>query len=260
MNFKTINRPYLIQRGFFRDIKDEAIVGLDFLIDYDYMGASEFEWGALPQSLKRMTHDWKNYGIFPVEIRDSDGQQLQILCRTNQIEDVTAAVRVFAAEKYSPSLRTKEYVGLHDYMNPERESSLRTNFWWDVTCEDHIGNDWMACFGDNIRRLILAINKVCIKHGVSPEGPALPKPGTRPVKEMEISDDINAIRVLKGDKKTVIMKRNILEVQDTPEVLRIKVRTKAGPEKCIEIREKPCSARTLLVNMVKEWPERNMRK
>jgi hypothetical protein len=117
----------------------------------------------------------------------------------------------------------------------------------------------MACFGDNIRRLVMAINKVCVKHGVSPEGPAIPGPEARPIREMEISEDINAIRVLKGDKKTVIMKRNILEVQDTPEVLRIKVRTKAGPEKYIEIREKPGSARTLLVNMVKEWPERNLR-
>lgn len=36
----------LVQRGKFNKIDMNDIVGIDSLIDFDYMGSSEFEWGA----------------------------------------------------------------------------------------------------------------------------------------------------------------------------------------------------------------------
>ena len=42
MDFQTIQTPYLIQRGTFKNIKEDEIQGLDSLISYDYMGSSEF--------------------------------------------------------------------------------------------------------------------------------------------------------------------------------------------------------------------------
>jgi hypothetical protein len=264
--YQTICRPYLIQRGSFRDILDKDIVGLDCLISYDYMGSSEFEIGTLPRSLRRMTHDWKDYGIFPIEdIKDSDGQTLYLLCRKSQFEEIKTAVHIFAAEKYSSSLRTKEMVNLYDYIHAEKEFYLRINFWWDVTDDNHSsftddlgnGNDWMVCFGDDIRRLVIAINKVCEKHKVPVNGPLSPNPKARPVKEMYVEEDGNFIKVIKAGVKTTLIKRSILEVQDLPGMIRIKVRTRSGCERFVEIREKPGSAHTLLFNLVKEWPSRS---
>jgi len=44
MKTKEIRKPYLVQRAKFTNIKNEEIVGIDSLLDFDYMGSSEFEW------------------------------------------------------------------------------------------------------------------------------------------------------------------------------------------------------------------------
>jgi hypothetical protein len=61
--------PSLIQRVRYR--KNDLRKGIDAFFEFDYMGSSEFEWGALPKSLKLMrelrmkdpdsskTPDWK---------------------------------------------------------------------------------------------------------------------------------------------------------------------------------------------------------
>ena len=48
---KTTIYPHLIQRG---TIKEGEYTGLDSLINYDYMGAAEFEFGALPKALTNL--------------------------------------------------------------------------------------------------------------------------------------------------------------------------------------------------------------
>ena len=51
--------PYLIQRGKFesRDFKE----GIDSILKFDYMGSSEFEWGALPKSLQAIRDKKEDY-------------------------------------------------------------------------------------------------------------------------------------------------------------------------------------------------------
>lgn len=50
-------KPYLIQRLLHRHRKftTPARKGVDQFFEMDYMGAAEFEWGALPESLKEMS-------------------------------------------------------------------------------------------------------------------------------------------------------------------------------------------------------------
>jgi hypothetical protein len=261
MKFST---PYLIQRGSFKDTKEEDIVGLDSLISYDYMGSSEFEFGALSASLKRMTATWAEYEWFPLdEIQDADGQVLYVLCRTSQKEDVIKAVKTYAQEEPHT---LKERVGLHSYIVCQSEFDMRINFWWDVTSEDNWdnnepnGNDWMACFGNDIRRLIKAINAVCVKHERTFSPMTLPAKTDRPVRSsLEVSSTINGVEILYPDgRKTVINKRKIIEVDDTyNDVVKVKVKTKAGAEKWLEIQVGPSSARALILNHVKEWPTIN---
>lgn len=55
--------PSLIQRIRVRKEPYDGAKGIDKFFDFDYMGSSEFEWGALPKALKIMreakTKDWK---------------------------------------------------------------------------------------------------------------------------------------------------------------------------------------------------------
>ena len=51
--------PYLIQQAKFSDRSDRK--GIDSILAFDYMGSAEFEFGALPQSLKRIRENIDNY-------------------------------------------------------------------------------------------------------------------------------------------------------------------------------------------------------
>jgi hypothetical protein len=267
--FNTILLPYLIQRGSFRGTKEEAIIGLDSLMDYDYMGSSEFEFGALPASLKRITASWSEYVWFPIEeIKDADGQFLYVLCRKRQEAEVVKVVKLLAQE--DGAFRTKERVGLHDYIACSSEFSMRINFWWDITSDKSFynendlgeGNDWMICFGNNnIRHLIMAIKKVCEKHKVSDNGPTIPPLRDGPVRsELLIENNWNKnVTISYPDgKKTVILKRKIVEVDNSNnDVLKILVQTRSGSQKWVEIVLGLSSTRSLLWNILKDWPEIN---
>jgi len=60
-------KSWLVQRGEFKIIKDNDIIGMDSLITWDYMGSAEFEFGALPQSLKRMVKEFNQYQLFEIK-------------------------------------------------------------------------------------------------------------------------------------------------------------------------------------------------
>lgn len=63
--------PYLIQRVMIhpRDRK-----GIDGYFSFDYMGSSEFEWGALPKALSSMREHAGVYPDKPVRIKDEKGR------------------------------------------------------------------------------------------------------------------------------------------------------------------------------------------
>ena len=47
-------KPYLVQRVELKKHFREGSTGVDALFGFDYMGSSEFEWGALPAALRAM--------------------------------------------------------------------------------------------------------------------------------------------------------------------------------------------------------------
>lgn len=267
IEFKTIKTPDLIQRGSFRAIEENQIKGLDSLIEYDYMGSSEFEFGALNNSLKRITASWIDYTWFPIDdIQDADGQTLYVLCKKGTKDEVTQAIKILAAEKYP--FHTKEHVDLYEYIHAETEHSQYNNFWWDVTSENNYrndlgtGNDWMACFGNNIRLLVIAIKIVCFKHGVSEVGPGVPPISKKPIRpDLKIEDDYrnDEIKILYPDgTKTIIKKRKIVETNfSNDEVIKVLVLTRSGKPSWIEIKVPLSSTRSIICNHLKEWPEFN---
>jgi hypothetical protein len=60
-------KPYLIQRGSFKNISDNEIVGIDSLISFEYMGSSEFEWGSIPKAMIDLCQHWHTYKILQVD-------------------------------------------------------------------------------------------------------------------------------------------------------------------------------------------------
>jgi hypothetical protein len=73
----------LIQRGKFdnRDYKK----GIDSIVRFDYMGSSEFEWGALPESLGKIRDSINDYTYLDVPIKD---KVITVFCQDSQKSEV----------------------------------------------------------------------------------------------------------------------------------------------------------------------------
>jgi hypothetical protein len=135
---------------------------------------------------------------------------------------------------------------------------LNTNFWWDVT--ESSDNDWMLCFGaNNIRRLIMAINKVCVKHG-HPDliGPEIPKSSIAPTIDFEFDRDRGKYVITHMGKKTILIERNLISMEEYPDQLKFMVQTRTGVKPvCLKINHG--QYRQALVNPLKEAIEFNSR-
>jgi len=113
----------LIQRGKFedRDFKN----GIDSITNFDYMGSSEFEWGALPESLGKIRADIYSYTYMDVPMKD---KVITVFCKDSQKSDVRDYLTNLAENKW----RLQEYSDFDNYINPTEYFKSRTDFWWDI--------------------------------------------------------------------------------------------------------------------------------
>ena len=124
-----MKQPYLIQRC---KIKGE-FVKTDKVSDYlelDYMGSAEFEFGAIPASLRRFHAKLNKLhtilipgGIF-------------LLCKEDESRQYASFLQQLAQEKF----RLKERVSLTDEMRGMK-SHRSDNFWIDITNDIAICKD-----------------------------------------------------------------------------------------------------------------------
>ncbi len=125
MNFNKNNemKTTLIQRAKFenRDYKK----GIDSIVHFDYMGSSEFEWGALPESLGKIRDAINNYTYLDVPIKD---KVITVFCKDSQKSEVKQYLTELSENKWN----LKEYSDFDNYINP-RFIESRTDFWWDIS-------------------------------------------------------------------------------------------------------------------------------
>jgi hypothetical protein len=88
-------KTWLLQRAKFsdRDFKK----GIDSIVQFDYMGSSEFEWGALPNSLGRI----RAYTYLDVPIGD---KVITVFCKESQKTEIKQYLETLAEGK----MNTKE--------------------------------------------------------------------------------------------------------------------------------------------------------
>ena len=154
---------HLIQRGTVRrPLVDDY---LSNAVKLDAMGASEFEWGALPKSLRALEAVQGDLALvtFP-EIRREDGRVLKGLgVFSGERRDAYASSLVAVVEH---RMRCHEWTNLPEAMQPskhippyaQKSKTARkdylarlTNFWWDIE------NDVMLSFDDDFMRCLPGI-------------------------------------------------------------------------------------------------------
>lgn len=116
-------KTWLIQRASFEDRDWKK--GIDSIINLDYMGSSEFEWGALPQSLERIRKDLNFYTYLDVPIKD---KIITVFCKNTQKTDVKQYLTDLSNKKFT----LKEFSGFDLYINDDGYFKDRFDFWWDI--------------------------------------------------------------------------------------------------------------------------------
>lgn len=147
--------PWLIQR---MNLKETTVPSpsIDELLSFDYMGSAEFEFGALPKSLKQMTSVVDDIEVFGMkQYKAFDGKMICLICTKEQFEIYKEFIPGLIDDKY----RLKEWTKLRDriqgemFGSPLREDQLKMA-WWDIDF------NVMFCMGKEEARKILKSIKV----------------------------------------------------------------------------------------------------
>jgi hypothetical protein len=143
---------YLIKRGHFEEKIDyNKIEGLDSIIDWDYMGSSEFEWGAPRESLLRMIKMYYNHNFNSTEIMINNKKFIiwfNYDYTKNNTNNIQQIIDFFTASINDPYYgRLQELLNFNEYwkgkekiivpgkgkMKAKKEYNyFYANFWWDI--------------------------------------------------------------------------------------------------------------------------------
>lgn len=145
----------LVQRGSFRNLKSATkFIGgsCEYLIDPDYMGSSEFEWGAIPMAYRRIMGQYGEYGLHVTDLVTTGGVPFCLYCMDGKYEQIFAEIKAYLKNPYP----LKEWTNMDAHFTTEcsfdvnhRKYQLRTNFWWCIdksSADDDVG-DWIAFVG-----------------------------------------------------------------------------------------------------------------
>jgi hypothetical protein len=120
-------KAYLVQRG--RKNTREYKKGIDALVEFDYMGSSEFEWGALPKSLRAIRENIDQYTVQNMVL---NGVEFTILATHTQFDEIA----LYMSRLANGEFRTKERTDFNYFIYPDtypfKERYWVTDFWWDI--------------------------------------------------------------------------------------------------------------------------------
>lgn len=146
-----MSRFYLVQRATWnKDATREnasflRFTGRDGLIDLDYMGSAEFEWGTIPKAYRRVLAEFDRYHLTRTGMRNKNGVPLWVYCREDRKAETIESIKEYIESPW----RLKEWIHLQDQFKGKNTlfGAPSDNFWWAV----EQGIDWMAFFGETDR-------------------------------------------------------------------------------------------------------------
>jgi hypothetical protein len=140
---KFINIPRYIQRCILTkksSIKVKSNVNVHELLDFEYMGSSEFEFGAIPKCFRELEKDFEDLRIFEVDLTKAiHGNMIEgtaphckvfLLCTQEKFDEYVPYLALIAQNKH----RLKEPSNFDRYfIEPSSWSSgFKADFWLDI--------------------------------------------------------------------------------------------------------------------------------
>ncbi len=146
----------------------EVMKQLVHVFRFDYMGASEFEWGSVPDALQRMFEAREHYEGFTIELPFEDigektskaiiedfNAKVYILSHKEESAEVEKRIRAYALDERKE--RLKEHVGLASALRNSRPESalgwLELNNGYFFTIDETMFKGMLALFGVSQRLL-----------------------------------------------------------------------------------------------------------
>jgi len=122
-----LREPYCIQRAQFSN--NESKIGIDGILSFDYMGSAEFEFGALPGSLKIIRGNINRYIYEEITIEQ---KEITVFFHKDFKSGIIEYLKDLATRKF----RLKEYSDFDNYIYDDTCFKNKTDFWWDI--DNHI--------------------------------------------------------------------------------------------------------------------------
>lgn len=125
-----MNDYYLTQRLQRRVFKQDDAKGLDVDFQLDYMGSSEFEWGAIPKALKELRTSAEHLAIHEtvVSFGDYEERPLYFICDTRLYSEKIAAFDAWI----DGGMRGKERSHFEEVFRGGEGYYDRTVAWWAI--------------------------------------------------------------------------------------------------------------------------------
>lgn len=155
-----MNKPYLIQRMKFD--KNPNGGNFDGIMNLDYMGSSEFEWGALPKSLKVLCQNADDLVISKTEYyKEENGVSTGVFMITIG-KEAANEYQEFLPNICNNPYDCKEDPRFIDSLT-KKDDYFNTEAWWDI--ENHV----MWTIGKaNAKKIVNAIKVT--RHNKKEEG------------------------------------------------------------------------------------------
>ena len=155
-----IRTPYLIQRAEINRPLTPASVRLSQAVNFDYMGSAEFEFGALPQSFRRieaMADSWK-CRLVPEIMEDEIALRVWSAFTDEEFEEYKDYLLRLRNPGSNP-IRTKE--GVRFEAGRKKSTYSNTDFWWDIDNDVMFGFDktFMKRVGDYVANSLIYMNE-----------------------------------------------------------------------------------------------------
>jgi hypothetical protein len=126
-------------------LSDEAMNLLTGIFSFDYMGAAEFEFGAVPKALMGIAAEADNYQAFSFSLplskvakswRDKSTVDpvgdaiIYVICNKGDVKEITTRIKQFAAENYNG--RLKESTRLQGALRPLDDWDSDVKGWFEL--------------------------------------------------------------------------------------------------------------------------------
>ena len=123
--------PYLIQRGTIRrPLANFNGLPLSKVIDFDYMGSAEFEYGAVPKAFREFRKNKQDCNMEVVYSIERDGKPLRMFYYLSNEEAEQYKEFLFNLRSGDKGIRLEEpsYFRFED----DGRKFVNTDFWWDI--------------------------------------------------------------------------------------------------------------------------------